>query len=71
MCKVSPGGGHTLSSSNIIQKGIPPENFLAMVEAAREFGRCPIRLQLGEDGLAQYDTLAGWVKNPVFLPRSR
>ena len=42
--KASPGGGHILASSNSIHAGIPQENFIAMVEAAREFGRYPIKL---------------------------
>jgi len=36
-CK--PGGGFIFGSSNSIHTGIPTENFLAMQEAAREFGR--------------------------------
>ncbi|HUU53397.1 MAG TPA: uroporphyrinogen decarboxylase family protein [Armatimonadota bacterium] len=36
-CK--PGGGFILGSSNSIHTGIPTENFVAMQEAAREFGR--------------------------------
>jgi len=42
--KASPGGGHILASSNIIHVGVPPENFLAMIEACKEFGRYPIKL---------------------------
>ena len=42
--KASPGGGHILSSSNSIHAGVPPENFIAMVEAAREYGEYPIRV---------------------------
>ena len=42
--KASSGGGHILSSSNSIHAGVPPENFIAMVEAAREFGRYPIKV---------------------------
>jgi uroporphyrinogen decarboxylase len=38
----SPGGGHILSSSNSIHSDVPPENFLAMLETAREFGKYPI-----------------------------
>jgi uroporphyrinogen decarboxylase len=34
----APGGGFILGSSNSIHNGIPTENFLAMQEAAREFG---------------------------------
>lgn len=33
---VSPGGGHVLSSGNTITSAARPENFLAMIEAARE-----------------------------------
>ncbi len=42
--KASSGGGHILASSNSIHAGVPPENFIAMVEAAREFGKYPIRV---------------------------
>ncbi len=40
--KASPGGGHILSSSNIIHKGVPPENFLTMVNSVKEYGKYPI-----------------------------
>ncbi len=40
---VAPGGGYVLSSSNSIHSGVRPENFLAMLEAAREFGEYPIK----------------------------
>jgi uroporphyrinogen decarboxylase len=40
--KASPGGGHILSSSNIIHKGVPPENFLTMIETAKKYGKYPI-----------------------------
>jgi uroporphyrinogen decarboxylase len=40
--KASPGGGHILSSSNIIHSSVKPENYLAMVKAARKYGRYPI-----------------------------
>ena len=39
---VSPGGGHIFSSSNSIHAGIPIENFLAYMNAAREYGVYPI-----------------------------
>lgn len=39
---VSPGGGHILGSSNAIHGGIPVENFLAYISAAKEFGTYPI-----------------------------
>jgi len=38
----APGGGYILSSSNSIHPGVKPENYLALVAAAREFGRYPI-----------------------------
>ncbi|MCJ7838156.1 MAG: hypothetical protein MUP61_02935, partial [Burkholderiales bacterium] len=38
----APGGGYVLSSSNSIHSGVPVENFLAMIQAARDFGRYPI-----------------------------
>ena len=38
----APGGGYILSSSNSIHPGVKPENYLAMVAAAREFGAYPI-----------------------------
>ena len=36
--KVSPGGGHILSSGNSITSAVRPENFRAMVDAARDGG---------------------------------
>ena len=39
---VAPGGGYVLSSSNSIHSGIPTDNFLAMIEAARKFGGYPV-----------------------------
>ncbi|MGQ9630533.1 MAG: uroporphyrinogen decarboxylase family protein [bacterium] len=36
--RVSPGGGHILSSGNSISSSVHPENFRAMLETAREFG---------------------------------
>ena len=35
-------GGHILSSSNSIHSAVKPENYRAMIEAAREFGRYPL-----------------------------
>lgn len=42
--QAAPGGGHLLSSSNSIHSSVSPENYLAMVEAARDFGSYPLRL---------------------------
>ena len=36
------GGGYVLTSSNSIQLGIPPENYLAMLEARHRYGRYPL-----------------------------
>ncbi|MEW5945303.1 MAG: uroporphyrinogen decarboxylase family protein [bacterium] len=35
----APGGGYIISSSNTIHPGVKPENYVALVKAAREFGR--------------------------------
>jgi uroporphyrinogen decarboxylase len=42
--KASPGGGHILSSSNTIHSAVKAENFLAMIETAKEYGKYPIDL---------------------------
>ena len=34
----APGGGYIITSSNSIHPNVPAENYLAMVEAAHEFG---------------------------------
>ncbi len=50
IAKASPGGGHILASSNSIHPAVKPENYKAMVEAARKYGRYPIDPEL----IAQY-----------------
>jgi len=42
IAEASPGGGHIISSSNTIHSGVKTENYLAMVKAARKYGRYPI-----------------------------
>lgn len=37
--KVGPGGGYVLGSSTSIMDGIPPENFVTMIEAVHKYGR--------------------------------
>jgi hypothetical protein len=37
--KLAPGGGYVLGSCQGIDEGIPPENFVAMVEATHKYGR--------------------------------
>jgi len=36
--KLAPGGGYVLGSSTSIMDGIPPESFLAMIEACHKYG---------------------------------
>jgi uroporphyrinogen decarboxylase len=40
--KASPGGGHIIASSNSIHSSVKAENYLAMIEAAKKFGRYPL-----------------------------
>lgn len=42
--EMAPGGGYILSSSHRLQPDIPPDNILAMYEAAKEFGAYSIRV---------------------------
>ncbi|MBZ0288615.1 MAG: hypothetical protein K8I30_13440, partial [Anaerolineae bacterium] len=37
--RVAPGGGYVLSSSTSIMEGIPPQNFVTMIEAVHRYGR--------------------------------
>jgi uroporphyrinogen decarboxylase len=37
--RAAPGGGYILGSSNSIHSGVPADNFLAMIDTVREFGR--------------------------------
>jgi uroporphyrinogen-III decarboxylase len=36
---LAPGGGYVLGSSSSIMEGIPPENFLTMIQAVHKYGR--------------------------------
>ena len=36
---LAPGGGYVLGSSTSIEAGIPPENFVAMIQAVHKYGR--------------------------------
>ena len=42
--KAGYGGGYICMSSNSVHSGVKPENYVAMVEAIREFGRYPLSL---------------------------
>jgi uroporphyrinogen decarboxylase len=44
---LGPGGGYILNSVHNIQPGVPVENLLAMIGAAREFGNYPVDLKRG------------------------
>ena len=37
--RLAPGGGYVLGSSSSIQEGVPPENFVAMIQAVHKYGR--------------------------------
>ena len=41
--QLAPGGGFILASVHTIQKNVPPENIVAMVEALQMYGRYPIK----------------------------
>lgn len=43
--KASPGGGHIISSSNSVHSAVKPENYVAMIEAVREYGRYPLDMK--------------------------
>ena len=43
--KGAPGGGYILSSSNSIHSAVKPENYRAMLDTLRRFGRYPISLE--------------------------
>jgi uroporphyrinogen decarboxylase len=49
IAKGSPGGGHILASSNSIHPAVKPENYKAMVEAAKEFGQYPLDPRMVEE----------------------
>jgi uroporphyrinogen decarboxylase len=38
----APGGGYIISSSNTIHPGVKAENYIAMVRAAKKYGKYPI-----------------------------
>ena len=44
IAKAAPGGGYIISSSNSIHPGCKPENYIAMVKAARKYGNYPIEV---------------------------
>jgi uroporphyrinogen decarboxylase len=42
--QLAPGGGYVIAATNHIQPDVPPENVITMYEAARTYGRYPIRI---------------------------
>jgi uroporphyrinogen decarboxylase len=44
---LAPGGGYILAPANHIQPDVPPENLVTLYDAARQYGRYPIRV--GQD----------------------
>ncbi len=46
VAKGAIGGGHILASSNSIHPAVKPENYQAMVAAAREFGQYPLDAEM-------------------------
>jgi uroporphyrinogen decarboxylase len=49
IAKASVGGGHILASSNSIHPAVKPENYRAMIDAARTFGRYPLDKKMVEE----------------------
>jgi uroporphyrinogen decarboxylase len=41
--QLAPGGGYVLAVSPNIQADVPPENIIALFDAARAIGKYPIR----------------------------
>lgn len=44
----APGGGYIISSSNSIHPGVKPENYIAMVKAAKKYGKYPELDKVGD-----------------------
>ncbi len=64
IAKAAPGGGFVLASSNSIHPGVRPENYRAMVEAARRWGQYPIDPNM----IRQYSNrsyIAKWLSSPA------
>jgi uroporphyrinogen decarboxylase len=40
----APGFGYILSSSNSIHSGVKPENYIAMLNTLKEYGKYPLRI---------------------------
>ncbi len=42
--EAGPGGGYKMMSSNSLHSSVKPDNYRAMVEACRRYGRYPLDL---------------------------
>ena len=51
--KAAPGGGFIASSSNSIHSAVKPENYLAMVNTIRAYGKYPINLNFESAGIGE------------------
>jgi uroporphyrinogen decarboxylase len=40
--RASPGGGHIICSSNSIHSSVKPQNYAAMIAAAKKYGKYPM-----------------------------
>jgi len=49
IAKAAVGGGHILASSNSIHPAVKPENYRAMVEAGKRYGRYPLDPKIVEE----------------------
>lgn len=49
IAKAAPGGGYVLASSNSIHPGVNPQNYQAMVQAARRWGVYPLDQRMVEE----------------------
>jgi len=59
LAKAAPGGGHILASSNSIHPAVRPENYRAMVAAARKWGRYALDPAMVEE-YRDSDYMARW-----------
>jgi uroporphyrinogen decarboxylase len=46
--QLAPGGGYILAPSNHLQPDVPPENVIALFDAARRYGRYPLTSALAD-----------------------
>lgn len=51
--KAADGGGFILSSSNSIHSAVKPENYLAMINTIRAYGKYPIKLDFDDSGAVE------------------